>query len=481
MTDGRSNFANNETLGHKVWSALQEYRLSSENGKTTALLQQKAQFLADEMSLEKWIRDGGLDQSNLHEFLQPYLQHSNHLHHPGFIGHQVAAPHIGASIADMIHGVINNPMAVYEMGPTAAVIERVIVNWMLEKIGWFAGENLTDFTDSIDQGGGVLTHGGSLANLTALLAARAAYFPQSWEDGVPDNLGVIVPAASHYSMARAISISGMGTRALFSAPVDELNVLRPEKLQQTFDQATDQGRQVFMVVANACATATGLYDPIDEVADFCESKKLWLHIDGAHGASALLSDNTRGLLKGVNRADSVVWDAHKMLRTSALCAGVLFRQQKHLAQTFSQEEDYIAFGNTEYGFDAGPFTIECTKAHLGTKLFWVLAMEGEKGLSKFVAKQYFDTKEFYRLINDEADFECPYEPQSNILCFRYLPLPHTSQTILRKKVLEQGNFYITSASIGNKSYLRLAVMNPLTTMQTIKDLLDEIRTCAKLL
>lgn len=152
-----------------------------------------------------------------------------------------------------------------------------------------------------------------------------------------------------------------------------------------------------------------------------------------------------------------------------------------IAQTFSQDEDYIAFGNTEYGFDAGPFTVECTKAHLGTKLFWVLAMEGEKGLSDFVEKQYFDTKEFYRLINDEADFECPYEPQSNILCFRYLPLPHTSQTVLRKKVLEQGNFYITSASIGNKSYLRLAVMNPLTTMQTIKDLLDEIRTCAELL
>jgi len=380
MIDNKNSFAQSEALGHEVWSALQKYRLDSENRKSTALLQQKAKFLADEMGLENWIRKGGLNLENLEKFLDPYLRHSNHLHHPGFIGHQVAVPHIGASIADMIHGVINNPMAVYEMGPTAAVIERVVVNWMLEKIGWFAGENLTDFTDNADHGGGVLTHGGSLANLTALLAARAAYFPDSWENGIADNLGVIVPAASHYSMARAISISGMGGQALCPAPVDELNVLRPEKLQQTFDQAIDQGREVFMVVANACATATGLYDPIDEIADFCENNKLWLHIDGAHGASALLSDNTSGLLKGISRADSVIWDAHKMLRTSALCAGVLFRQQKHLAQTFSQEEDYIAFGNTEYGFDAGPFTIECTKAHLGTKLFWVLAMEGGKAI-----------------------------------------------------------------------------------------------------
>jgi len=397
MIDDKSNSDTDETLGHKVWSALQKYRLDSENRQSTALLQQKAQFLVDEMGLENWIRKGGLNLENLSKFLDPYLRHSNHLHHPGFIGHQVAVPHVGASIADMIHGVINNPMAVYEMGPTAAVIERVIVNWMLEKIGWFSGANLTDFTDNADHGGGVLTHGGSLANLTALLAARAAHFPDSWENGVPDNLGVIVPTASHYSMARAISISGMGAQASCHAPVDELNVLRPEKLQQTFDQATDQGREVFMVVANACATATGLYDPIDEIADFCESNNLWLHIDGAHGASALLSKNRRGLLKGIARADSVIWDAHKMLRTSALCAGVLFRQQKHLAQTFSQEEDYIAFGNTEYGFDAGTFTVECTKAHLGTKLFWVLAMEGEQGLSDFVEKQYFDTKEFYNI------------------------------------------------------------------------------------
>jgi len=478
MTDN-NHCKTSEILGHKVWSKLQAYRHDSERGDTTALLQQKASDLAQEMRLQHWIRKGGLNHENLDQFLEPYLHHSNHLHHPGFIGHQVAVPHLGSSIADMVHGVINNPMAVYEMGPTAAVIERVVVNWMLEKIGWFAGKDLTDFTDNADQGGGVLTHGGSLANLTALLAARAAYFPQSWQDGIADNLGVIVPAASHYSMARAISICGMGEQALCQAPVDELNVLRPEKLQQTFEQATNQGREVFMVVANSCATTTGLYDPIDEIADFCTSNKLWLHIDGAHGASALLPDNTRDLLKGITRADSVIWDAHKMLRTSALCAGVLFRKQRHMSATFSQTEDYISFGNTEYGFDAGPFTVECTKAHLGTKLFWVLAMEGEQGLAKFIEKQYSDTKEFYHLINNEPDFDCPYEPQSNILCFRYLPLPHEQQVKLRKKVLEHGNFYITSASIGKKSYLRLAVMNPLTTVETIKDLLDEIRTCAK--
>jgi L-2,4-diaminobutyrate decarboxylase len=99
MIDGKNNFAKNEILSHKVWSALQEYRLDSENRQSTALLQQKAQFLADEMGLENWIRERGLNLENLAKFLDPYLRHSNHLHHPGFIGHQVAVPHIGASIA----------------------------------------------------------------------------------------------------------------------------------------------------------------------------------------------------------------------------------------------------------------------------------------------------------------------------------------------------------------------------------------------
>ena len=477
-TDGRIS-RSEEDMGHKIWSALQSYRLASEQEETPALLQQNATFLASEMKLEDWVRNGGMSQDNFTEFLQPYLQHSNHLHHPGFLGHQVAVPHIGSSIADMVHGVINNPMAVYEMGPTAAVIERVVINWMLEKIGWRSFRKITDFTSYSGQPGGVLTHGGSLANLTAVLAARAAFAPQAWDKGTPGDLALITPQSSHYSMARAASIAGIGSQAIFPALVDELGVLRPERLEQVRAEAVDQGRSVFMVSANACATVTGLYDPIDEIADFCQNYGIWLHIDGAHGASALASDKERHLLKGVHRADSIIWDAHKMLRTSALCAGILFRQQKHLAQIFSQEEDYISFGNTDYGFDMGEFTVECTKAHLGTKLFWVLAMEGEAEIGKFIEKQYSDTKEFYHLINSEPDFECPYLPQSNILCFRYLPLPHNKQVCLRKKILEQGNFYITSASIGDKSYLRLVVMNPLTRKETVYGLLREIRKTAE--
>ena len=465
-------------ISNRVLKALHQYRDESEMGKTHVLRQQEADVLAREMGLEQWIRRGGLNADNVSEFLAPYLEHSQHMHHPGFIGHQVAVPHEGAAIADMVHGVINNPMAVYEMGPTASAIERVVVNWMLEKVGWHTGA-IDEFKPSLNNGAGVLTHGGSLANLTAVLAARAHAFPRSWTEGAPQNLGIIAPAATHYSLARAISIAGLGQNAICYAPVNALEILQAEKLESTYEAAIEAGKQVFMVSCNACTTATGLYDPIDEVAEFCESRGLWLHVDGAHGGSALLSDKERRLMRGVSRADSLTWDAHKMMRTSALCAAILFKDQKSMAGTFHQDASYIFYGEDQIGFDVGPYAVECTKSALGAKLFWVLAMEGEKGMSDFVEKQYSDTRKFYGLINSQDDFTCPYKPEANILCFKYDGVNgNDAQLALREKILARGNFYITTAEIGGVRYLRLSVMNPLTRLKTIEDLLAEIRACA---
>ncbi len=469
----------NESMSKIVLDKLDTYRQDSEAGDTHVLRQQSPDVLATKMKLAQWIRDGGLVPDNIQNFLAPYLEHSQHMHHPGFIGHQVAVPHEGAAIADMIHGVINNPMAVYEMGPTASVIERVVVNWMLEKCGWFTGA-IDDFSQREHNGAGVLTHGGSLANLTAVLAARAHAAPDAWQNGTPDNLAIIAPAATHYSLARAVSIAGFGQNAIRTAPVNALEVLQPEKLEQTFLRAQDEGQKVFMVSANACTTATGLYDPIDEVAEFCEAHDLWLHVDGAHGGSALLSHKERHLMKGISRADSLTWDAHKMMRTSALCAAILFKDQKSMAGTFHQNASYIFYGgDEEIGFDVGPYAVECTKSALGAKLFWVLAMEGEKAMGAFVDKQYADTRKFYELINAQDDFTCPYKPEANILCFKYDGVEgNAAQLALREKILARGNFYITTAEINGIRYLRLSVMNPLTTLATIEALLTEIRLCA---
>ena len=375
-----------KAIGAVVLEKLSNYLAESQSGKGKVLVQKNITELAKMLQLEKWIKEGGLTPQTASEFLDTYLSNTQHLHHPHYIGHQVAVPHVASGIADFIHGTINNPMTIYEMGPAASAIEHLVVNWMLDKVGWFKGENLSDFQRKEGIGGGVLTHGGSLANLTALSAARAAIAPDAWTNGIPSDLVVLGADVSHYSIARSISIMGMGRNALIPIAVNDLEVMRPEALLSAYKKVKKEDKRVMAVVANACATATGLYDPLDEIGHFCEEHNLWFHVDGAHGASALVSPKERHLMKGVERANSLIWDTHKMMRTSTLCAAVLFKNYRTLGTTFQQKGSYLFYEKEAIGFDGLAYTVECTKAGIGTKLFWVLAAEGEKGMVQFIEK-----------------------------------------------------------------------------------------------
>lgn len=459
-----------------VTEKLQTYLGESQAGKGKVLVQKPIAELAQSMQLEKWIREGGFTPQTAGEFLDVYLPNTQHMHHPHYIGHQVSVPHVASSMADFVHGVINNPMAIYEMGPAGSAVEHVIINWMLEKVGWFKGEHLGDFQKAANSGGGVLTHGGSVANLTALLAARAAIAPESWMEGTPNDLVVLGSEVAHYCIARSISMMGMGRNAFRPVAVNDWEVLKPEDLIPAYQSAKDEGKRVMAVVANACATATGLYDPIDEIGHFCEENGLWFHVDGAHGASALVSPNQKHYLKGVERANSLVWDTHKMLRTSTLSAAVLFKNHKTLSTTFQQKGSYLFYEKEAIGFDIITHTVECTKAAIATKLFWVLAAEGEKGMAQFIDNQYDNTKKFRQIINEHPDFDCPYETEANIVCFLYTKFGNDNvfQLALQNEVVKRGNFYITSSEVRGVRYLRLTVMNPLTTETHIKGMMKEV-------
>jgi len=322
-------------------------------------------------------------------------------------------------------------------------------------------------------GAGVMTHGGSLANLTALLAARAAVAPKAWEEGNPKELVVLAPATAHYSIARAISIMGLGKNAIIPIPVNQHEVILPATVPSIIKKVKSQGKKIMAVIANACTTSTGLHDPLEEIGQICEAYNLWFHVDSPHGAPALVSEKEKGLLKGIERANSMLWDAHKMMRTSSLSTAVLFRERWMMEGAFQQNASYIFHEKKPVGPDFIPYTVECTKAGLGMKLFWVLAAIGEKGLAEYVENLYEKTRQFYHQINARPNFECPYFPESNVLCFQY-GKNENRQLPIRNRVVEHGNFYITSTNVNGKRYLRLTVMNPLTNEETIDGLLNEI-------
>jgi L-2,4-diaminobutyrate decarboxylase len=445
---------------------LREYVAHSQRGEGPAVIRPPLADVERALDLRRRLREGGMDAEEFGGFLASYLEFTTRLHHPHSLAHQVAAADLPSAMADFVHGAINNPMAIEEMGAAALAIEKAIVDWMVEQIGWRPGES-----------GGVLTHGGSLANLTAMLAARARAEPDAWTSGVPRELAVLAPAAAHYSVARSVGIAGLGSDAFIPVDADELERIRPDRLEHAFERARQLGRRPIAVVASACATGTGLYDDLRAIGAFCREHELWFHVDGAHGASALLSPRHRELLDGIEEADSVVWDAHKMLRTSSLCAAVLVRRDRDLPGAFQQKASYLFYEDAEDP-DILDRAIECTKAPLGVKLFMNLAWRGERGLGEYVAEQYDKALRFHEIIAARPGFECPYVPESNILCFRYGD-DSNLQLAIRDRLIESGEFHLSSVELGGVRHLRIVVMSPSTDEATIERLLDAIERVAR--
>ncbi|MCC6129523.1 MAG: aminotransferase class V-fold PLP-dependent enzyme [Acidobacteria bacterium] len=412
--------------------------------------------------------------------VRQFLASSTRLHHPGYMAHQVALPNYGSALADLISGVLNNGMSVYEMGPAAGAIEVAVIDWMLDKIGWPPTGRNRDQEPAAGRtpGGGVLTHGGTLANLTALLAARAASAPEAWAGGTPRDLVLLASPVAHYSIFRAAAILGLGTGAILPIPSDRFGRILPAGLAALVQRARSEGCRVMAVCVNACATATGLFDPLQAAGEFCRESGIWLHVDGAHGASALLHPALRQRLSGIELADSVVWDTHKLLGTSALATGVLVRDGSTLGRTFQQEAAYVTEGQRETGVDFIESQFECTKAPLGLKLFLTLAVTGETGLAANIETLFSLTRRVHGQIASRNGFEVLCEPESNILCFRLRSGDDALQTRIRKDLMRRGEFLLSQADVDGQRWLRLTLMNPLTDETTIERLLDAIEVLA---
>jgi len=200
-------------------------------------------------------------------------------------------------------------------------------------------------------------------------------------------------------------------------------------------------------------------------------------VDGAHGASALLSEKHRHLLRGVEKADSMVWDAHKLMRTPTLCAAVLVRDARTLDGAFEQEASYLFHAKEQPGVDFIHRTVECTKAGLGLRFFAVLAAMGEKGLAAYVDRQAELAREAHAWISALPDFTCPAEPQSNILCFR-VEGDDGTQIAVRDALIADGTFHLSTAVVGGRRHLRAAFMNPVTTMEDVRRMIARVRQAA---
>ena len=457
-----------------IIQALTDFYERSLSGEGPVIRQPPMSELVADMELSPLVRDGGLTGEKLARFMDEYLSAITRFYHPANIAHQHPVPHYMAALAGLVDHFVASDGSIYEFGPASVSIEYFLINWLLEKVGWKPAPLPPQQVEGKIHGGGILTHGGSLANLTALIAARTRTAPQVWLEGNPGNLALLAPAETHYSIARAAGIMGMGHRAVYPLEIDERGVIVPDRLPAAYARAEAEGKLIVALIANACTTAVGLYDPLQEIGAFCRERDLWFHVDGAHGGPALLTSKYRSLMRGVELADSLTMNMHKLMRVTAFCTALLVRDARTLDGAFTQEGSYLFHPKEQPGFDFLHRTIECTKPVLGLKFFMVLAAMGEAGMAEYIERQFELTAKVYDYLQSLPDFECPVAPQSNILCFG-LKGVDDGHLALRNRLLSRGDYYISTASLNDRRYLRMTLTNPATGLDNIKGLVREIR------
>jgi L-2,4-diaminobutyrate decarboxylase len=384
------------------------------------------------------------------------------LHHPAYMGHQVCPPFAEAALADLLISVTNNSTAVWEMSPIGTVIEKEVVRWLADLAGY------------PEQSLGTAVSGGSAANLTGLMAARARWMADEL------NLGkhplVITSADAHYSIARAAAIMGIPGENVLKVATDDAYRMDVGALEEVLAAAEErEDASVLAIVATSGSTATGAFDKLDEIALLRDRYRTWLHVDAAHGASALLSETLAPLVRDLGRADSFSWDPHKMLWMPLSLGTILVREGIWLRRAFEADAPYLfhAQADTE---NIGQMTIQCSKRADAIKLWLVLRSRGTAPFAEALERVTTMTRYLYDRLAASEDFEPLHEPAMNILCFRRRGFSDEETANLRERLIRSGQAWITSTVLRGERVLRVTMMNPRTEERHVDALLDALRS-----
>lgn len=445
-------------LAHQIVDAMFDHVENAANGPVVEW--QTSQQLAELVRMDADLSSdlGTIDAIGLVNLIARY---SNHLHHPSYMGHQVCPPFPVAAIADFVISVLNQSTAVWEMSPIGTMIEKEIVRWLAGRVGF------------PETAAGTAVSGGSAANLTALLAARA-FWSQSSRGERPV---ILTSADAHYSVARAAAIMGIEAEDVIKITTDDQHRMDLGELAATLESVEELDASVLAIVATAGSTATGSFDDLEAIARLRDRYETWLHVDAAHGASVLLSDSLRHLVRGLDRADSLAWDPHKMLWMPLSLGAVLVRDGRWIRRAFDADAPYL-FHATHASDNLGEITIQCSRRADAIKLWLTLKTGGTVPLTESLEKVTAMTRYLYERVRDSEDFEPMHDPQFNIFCFRYRGSDALNGEI-RERLIRSGEAWITSTLLKGRRVLRVTMINPATEREHVDAMLESVRKIAR--
>jgi glutamate/tyrosine decarboxylase-like PLP-dependent enzyme len=385
-----------------------------------------------------------------------------HVDHPRFFAFVPGPNNFVSTMADALAAGFNIFNGTWLGGSAAAAVELGVVRWLSRVCG---------FPESA---GGLFVSGGSMANLTALVAARNALLCDRTEGAT-----IYFSDQTHSSVERALRVIGFLPEQLRKLPSDENFRLSIQTLRKAFDGDRAKGLRPFCVIANAGTTNTGAIDPLNELADLVAKEKLWLHIDGAFGAAAVLSERGKKMLPGIARADSISLDPHKWLFQSFECGCVLVRDVALLKSAFQIKPDYLrdVHRNVEE-FNPGDHGVQLTRSFRALKVWLSLQTFGVAAFREAITRGFELAEIAERELRARKGWEILSPAQLATVCFRFGKSDEV-QTQLVDLMMKDGYALLTSTELRGIASLRLCTINPRTTEQDIVETVSRLDQCAR--
>ena len=387
---------------------------------------------------------------------------------PGYIGYIPGGGVFHAALADFIAKSVNRHVGYYYMSPAMVQLEWNVIRWFCDIVGYGA------------EAGGVLTSGGSMATLTAMIAARTTRLPEDFRNGV-----IYLTTQTHYSVAKAALLAGFPERCLRMVPVDAAWRMDPTALQSMIDADRAAGLVPFMVVATAGTTNTGAVDPLAAIADIAERDHLWLHVDGAYGGFFMLSEAGRRALAGIDRADSITLDPHKGLCLPYGTGALLTRNLDALKRTYSARAEYLpAMNEVEGEIDFCGLSPELSRDWRGLRVWLPLKMHGIGPFRDNLDEKLALARQAELALRAMPDVEIVASPQLSVLAFRLNPRDRNPAELdaLNQRFLEaitrRQRILLSSTRLDGRFSLRFALLSFRTHDDRVRDGLDDIRDAA---
>lgn len=420
----------------------------------------------EEFALKNFSYDG-LTNMEIVKELQYIITRSMNPLSSNYIGHMDSIPTLISCLGELVTTSLNNNLLSLEMSPVFSQMEVKVLKHIASLFGYD------------DRSGGVMTSGGSLANLQALTVARNQKLNVK-ENGLialTKQPVILVSEASHTSLIKAASVIGIGSSNVVPVKVNSKSQMDIVDLEAKIKHLKQEGKNPFAVVATAGTTVTGNIDPIDSVFEVANKYDLWLHVDAAYGGALVFSKDKRQLLKGINHADSITFNPQKWMYVAKTCAMVLFKDRELLEKEFRISAPYM--NETDFT-NLGEISIQGTRHADILKLYLSIQHIGLSGYDNLIKESYKLVDTFLYEIKQRSFLELASEPETNLICFRGMPsqLDETKwddwNLALQQFLLKEKNTFLSLPNYKGKRWLRTVLLNPFINEGLIKELFAKI-------